>query len=187
MTLAQETDEKLVLFFQKGNNEAFETLVLRYKNSLYQYILSLVRDEATAGDLFQEVFIALFQRPQAYRPEGKFKAWLFVTARNRVFNFFRDNKQVFSLDGEEDREENPLYEKLPDTAPQPLEYLEEKEDLSRMRAALEQLPLRQQEIVKLRQEFSFQEIADLTGRPLGTVLADGHRAIKKLQELLNER
>jgi len=187
MELVQQTDENLVLLFQKGNNEAFETLVLRYKNSLYQYIVSLVRDEATAGDLFQEMFIAFFKRPQAYQPNGKFKAWLFVSARNRILNFLRDQKQLLSLDAENEDENVSLNDTLADDTPLPLEELEKEDTLSRLQAAIKQLPLRQQEIVNLRQEFSFQEIAELTHRPLGTVLADGHRAIKKLQQLLSEQ
>lgn len=81
------TDDELVLLFKSGSGEAFEELVYRYKNSLYQYIMTMVQDEGAAGDLFQEVFISLFKHADKYEPRGKFKSWLFLTARNRVLNF----------------------------------------------------------------------------------------------------
>lgn len=177
-------DDELIVQFQHGDKTAFEQLVYRYKNSLYQYILSLVKDEGAAGDLFQEVFISFFKHIDSYKAQGKFKAWLFLTARNKVINFWRDTRAAVSLDQTDEEGNAFLQELLPDNSPLPLENLTGQETLEQIRQAVDLLPARQREVLELRQYLSFQEIADMLKRPLGTVLADCHRAIKKMQQVL---
>ncbi len=178
------TDDELVLLFKSGSGEAFEELVYRYKNSLYQYIMAMVQDEGAAGDLFQEVFISFFKHADKYQPRGKFKSWLFLAARNKVLNFFRDRDPLASLDQTDEEGNAFLHDTLPDGAPSPLEGLAGRETEEEIRRASLALPQRQREMIYLRQYLSFKEIAELMDRPLGTVLADCHRAIKKMQHLL---
>ena len=182
--LNERTDDELVLLFKSGSGEAFEELVYRYKNSLYQYIMAMVQDEGAAGDLFQEVFISFFKHTDKYQPRGKFKSWLFLTARNKVLNFFRDRDLLASLDQTDEEGNAFLHDTLPDGAPSPLEGLAGRETEEEIRRASLALPQRQREMIYLRQYLSFKEIAELMDRPLGTVLADCHRAIKKMQHLL---
>lgn len=184
--LAQRTDDELVGLFKAGSGEAFETLVLRYKNQLYQYIMGMVQDEGAAGDLFQEVFLAFFKHADRYEARGKFKSWLFLTARNKVLNFFRDHGQLSSLDQTDEDGNEFLHETLPDGGRPLLDELTGRETLEQIRRAALKLSPSQREIVYLRQYMSFKEISQLLERPLGTVLADCHRAVKKLQQLLAE-
>ena len=175
----ERTDDELVLLFKSGSSDAFEELVYRYKNSLYQYIMAMVQDEGAAGDLFQEVFISLFKHADKYEPRGKFKSWLFLTARNRVLNFFRDRDKLASLDQTDEEGNAFLHDTLPDGQPSLLEELAGRETEEEIRRASLELPARQREMLYLRQYMSFKEIAQLLDRPLGTVLADCHRAVKK--------
>lgn len=62
------TDDELIADFVRGDALAFEELVLRYKNSLYQYILVMTGDEGAAGDLFQEVFLSVSKTHKNTRP-----------------------------------------------------------------------------------------------------------------------
>lgn len=183
----EQTDDQLVELFRAGNEKAFEELVYRYKNPLYQYIMSLVQDEGAAGDLFQEVFISFFKNVGKYESRGKFKSWLFLTARNRVFNFFRDRDKLSSLDQTDDDGNSVFHETLEDGQLAPLEELSGKEAEEMIRRASLQLPPRQREMIYLRQYLSFKEIAELLERPLGTVLADCHRAVKKMRQLLEKQ
>ena len=182
--MMDKTDDELVLLFKNGSNEAFEQLVFRYKNSLYQYILSMVQDEGAAGDLFQEVFLSFFRHAASYKAQGKFKSWLFLTARNKVFNYTRDQKKNTSLDQTDEEGNAFFHETLPDGAPHILEALSSKETEEMIRKAAEQLPPRQREVIYLRQYLSFKEMAELLGRPIGTVLADCHRGVQKMQQIL---
>ncbi len=181
--LNEYTDDDLVKLFAQGNQGAFEELLFRHKNGLYQYILSLVRDEGAAGDLFQEVFFALYNHAADFKEQGKVKAWLFATARNKSFNYLRDHKPVASLD-EQDEEGNEFWhDLLPDGEPTQLERLTQDETRARLRQLIATLSPQQQEVLYLRPYFSFQEIADMVHKPLGTVLADAHRAIQKMRKL----
>ena len=183
--LSQRTDDELMSLFGGGSNEAFETLVLRSQNALYQYIKSMVLDQGAAEDLFQEVFITLFQSADKYQAQGKFKAWLFLMARNKVLNYFRaQNKNTTSLDQTDEEGNAFLYDTLPDTSAPILDGLTQRETAQAVHRALEQLPERQREILILRQDMSFKEIAEMLGRPLGTILADSYRALAKLKQLL---
>ena len=183
----ERTDDQLVELFRAGNEKAFEELVYRYKNPLYQYIMSLVQDEGAAGDLFQEVFISFFKNVGKYESRGKFKSWLFLTARNRVFNFFRDRDKLSSLDQTDEEGNSVFHETLEDGQLAPLEELSGKEAEEMIRRASLQLPPRQREMIYLRQYLSFKEIAELLERPLGTVLADCHRTVKKMRQLLEKQ
>jgi len=183
--LTGKSDDELVLLFQKnGSDKAFEELVIRYKNSLYQYILSLVKDEGAAGDLFQEVFLSFFRHANSYSAQGKFKSWLFLTARNRILNHFRDNKQPLSLDQTDEDGNFVFYDTLGDDQPSLLDALSAQELAEQIRQVSLKLPPHQREVVYLRQYLSFKEIAEVVNRPLGTVLADCHRGIQKMQQLL---
>lgn len=178
------TDDELILDFVRGDALAFEELVLRYKNSLYQYISVMTGDEGAAGDIFQEVFLSVYKNAQKYQPQGKFKAWLFRLARNRVLNYFRDKDPLFSLDQTDEEGKEPLHEMLPSGEELPLEMLERAELAEEIRRASLALPPKQREIVYLRQYMSFKDIAQMLGLPLGTVLVTSHRAIKKMQSML---
>ena len=185
MNLSQRTDDELMSLFGSGSNEAFETLVLRHKNALYQYIKSMVVDEGATEDLFQEVFITLFQSAGKYQAQGKFKSWLFLMARNKILNYFRaQKKNTTSLDQTDEEGNAFLYDTLADGAPPVLDGMTQRETEQKIREAVEKLPERQREILLLRQDMSFKEIAEMLVRPLGTVLSDYHRALGKMRQIL---
>lgn len=182
--LKDYADDDLADLFKRGDSQAFEELVYRYKNPLYQYLMALVKDEGAAEDLFQETFISFFKQADKYEPRGKFKSWLFLAARNRALNFFRDRDKLFSLDRTAEDGNAVLADTTADETPSPLETLSGRETEEQIRRASLELPERQREMIYLRPYFSFKEIAQMLDRPLGTVLADCHRAVKKMQILL---
>lgn len=184
--MSQRSDDELVQGCQQGNSEDFNELVYRYKNDLYQYILALTRDEGAAGDIFQEVFLSFYRNIATYQPQGKLKSYLFTSARNRVLNYFRDQDKAVSLDGADTEENVPLQEQIASNEPTALENLEQAERLEQIRQAALALSPKQREVIYLKQSMTFQEIADMLQRPLGSVLADYHRGIRKMQERLQE-
>lgn len=185
--IQEQTDDELVQLFAHGDHQAFEKLVLRYKNSLYQYLKTLVNDEGTAGDLFQEVFISLFKHAADFRAEGKVKSWLFLAARNKAFNYLRDHKNQDSLDQTDEEGNEFLHETLSDGTLPALEQLASEEGAQRIRQVIEQLSPAQRETIYLRQYFAFKEVSEMLGRPLGTVLADFHRAVQKIRVQLQKQ
>ena len=182
----ERTDDELVRGCQQGDETCFNELVYRYKNDLYQYILALVKDDGAAGDIFQEVFLNFYRRVGEYQAQGKLKSYLFTAARNRVLNYFRDADKAVSLDDTDEEGNAYLQEGIAGKDPTPLEGLAQAEGLERIRLASLELPEKQREVVYLKQLMTFQEVAEMLARPLGTVLADYHRGIKKMQQLLTE-
>ena len=182
----QRSDDELVLGCQQGKEEDFNEIVYRYKNDLYQYILALTRDEGAAGDIFQEVFLSFYRRIDQYQPQGKLKSYLFTSARHRVLNYFRDQEKSLSLDDTDEEGNAYLHQQLEGKDLSPLENLTQREGLDRIRQASLALPPKQREVVYLKQIMTFQEMTELLQRPLGTLLADYHRGIRKMQELLKE-
>lgn len=182
--MSQRSDDELVQGCQQGKEEDFNELVYRYKNSLYQYILALTRDEGAAGDIFQEVFLGFYRRIGEYKPEGKLKSYLFTSARNRVLNYFRDQDKAISLDDTDEEGTPYLHQEVAGNDLSPLEGLAQAEGLEKIRMASLLLPPKQREAVYLKQLMTFQEMAEMLQRPLGSVLADYHRGIRKMQEVL---
>lgn len=185
--MSMRSDDELVVLFAQGQSDAFEELLLRHKNGLYQYIVSIVKDEGAAGDLFQEVFLALYTHAADFKAQGKVKSWLFLTARNKAFNYLRDHKADSSLD-EQDEEGNEFWhEVLPDGEATQLEQLARQENVEQIKQLIASLPPRQQEVLYLRPYFSFKEIAEMVNKPLGTVLADCHRGLEKIRKILMDQ
>lgn len=88
-TLQKMTDDALVALYSKGNNQAFDILLDRYKDKLYSYIYFVVRNEEQTEDLFQETFVKAIVTIQQgrYSADGKFGAWLTRIAHNLVIDF----------------------------------------------------------------------------------------------------
>jgi RNA polymerase sigma-70 factor (ECF subfamily) len=90
-TLTLATDNELIRLFQKGNNEALETLVNRHKDKLFTSILMLVKDKYVAEDLFQEVFFQIIDlfRSDVYNEEAGFLPWATRIAYNLCIDYNR--------------------------------------------------------------------------------------------------
>ena len=93
-TLNLRTDEELVALFMSGNNEAFDELLQRYQEKLYNYILYIVRNNDVADDIFQETFVKVIVslRQGRYKETGRFYAWLTRIAHNMLIDQFRFEK-----------------------------------------------------------------------------------------------
>lgn len=185
------TDAELVKKVREGDSDSFEVLMGRYKEPVYGYILSLVRSEDAAGDIFQEVFIKVFKNIGGYREEGKFGAWLYRLASNLAMDHFRKTGRLaiaeLSLDQDSgDEEGDGLHSRIASSEPTPEQHYAGRENAAILRAALDRLPPEQKEVLLLREfsQMTFQEISDALGVPLGTVLARGSRAVKKLRSML---
>lgn len=88
------SDEQLVAAYASGNNEAFDTLLLRHKGRLFNYIFQMVRDRDVADDIFQETFVKAITtiKQGRYNDLGKFSAWITRIARNLAIDSFRQRK-----------------------------------------------------------------------------------------------
>lgn len=171
--LTLHTDEELVALFVSGCNEAFDELLLRYKDRLYSYISYIVRNNDMADDLFQETFVKAIMtlRQGRYKENGRFYAWLTRIAHNLLIDQFRNERNEALVYDEEDSE--TVWQEVAMMADGYREYeLINEQVLTDVRVLMDKLPDNQREVVYMRfyQDLSFKEIADITGVSINTAL-----------------
>ncbi|MBN8589384.1 MAG: sigma-70 family RNA polymerase sigma factor [Rhodothermia bacterium] len=187
--LLQMSDEDLMAEFQNGRVEAFEILVHRYKDPLSNYIYRFLGDMKECEDLLQETFLRVYRNRHSYRRIAKYSTWLYTIAGNLARSEYRKRKRrrVYSLqsvnrDDEEYEVEIPDETYLPDLQTESL--LQDKF----VQETLKQIPDEFREVVVLRdiQQLSYEEIAEITGLPMGTVKSRINRGRTKLQQMLKD-
>ena len=186
MDLSLEEDATLVMLVARGDAPALEELYKRYSHSVYGMAFSLLRDQSTAEDVSQEVFVALWRRAGRFDPErGIFRHWFLHLAHNRVIDEIRKRKRV-SLHSADKTPEDVEYqlESPANTADQAITAVM----FGSAAEALKALPEAQRTAVVMAylEGATQQEIATRTGVPLGTVKTRLRLGLIKLREQLSE-
>jgi len=185
-------DRKLVASAKKGESKAFETLLKKYRKSVYYMLLKMVKNADDAEDLTQEAFAKAFNSIEKFDSKYAFSTWLFRIATNNTIDLIRKRRvQTVSIDApiEGDDGSNMTID-VKDEDLNPNEELLKKQRSRYLHMAIEKLPEKYRILVELRyfKEFSYEEIANELQIPLGTVKAQLFRARELLnQELKNIR
>jgi RNA polymerase sigma-70 factor, ECF subfamily len=163
-----------------GDLAAFEELVELYRLDVYRVAARIVGPDE-ADDVTQDAFLRAFHKLDTFRGES-FRAWLLRITHNRALNVVaRRTPEPVDPAGQEERQE--------DEAPprqDPARSLEESERRARLALKLEQLRPAHRSVLVLRdlEGFSYEEIAEITDSPLGSVKGRLHRAREELIEIL---
>ena len=183
------TDDELVMLYAKGNNEAFDTLLDRYKSKLYTYIYLTVHDEILAEDFFQETFVKVILHIQGHRynPNGKFQAWLTRIAHNLIIDYYRQKAGECVVPSE-----NMGYDLLNNSNladPSHETKLVSEQTLSDVKTLYMMLPQPQSEVVYMRYycNMSFKEIADNLNISINTALGRMRYAIINMRRMATEK
>lgn len=184
-------EQSLIASAQRGNLNAFNELVLAYQDQVYNLAYRIMSDPASAADAAQEAFVSAYQHIDGFRGEypSSFKSWLMRIVSNACYDELRRRKRhpITSFeDFEVDEEANPA---LVSEGEGPEEYIE-REEMSRViQAGIQTLPPDQRVTLVLSdvQGFSYDEIAEATDAPLGTVKSRLARARGKLRDYLREQ
>lgn len=186
--LNQLTDEQLVAAYAKGSNEAFDVLLSRHSERIFNYIQHIVKDSALADDIFQETFVKAITtiKQGRYTETGKFGAWLSRIAHNLVIDNFRQEKSenTFSADNDDvdifNRREL-ADENIEDT------LINEQIHID-VRRIMESLPQSQREVLEMRfyQDMSFKEIAEATGVSINTALGRMRYAVMNMRRIADK-
>lgn len=178
-------DEELVSLFCAGQNEAFDELLLRYKDRLYSYISYIVKNNDVADDLFQETFVKaiITLRQGKYHESGKFYAWLTRIAHNLLIDQIRSERNE-NLSYHQD-EENNLRDQTSILVFNRENEMVQEQMLKEVKLMVDKLPNSQREVVFMRyyQDLSFKEIADITGVSINTALGRMHYAVKNMKRM----
>lgn len=187
--LSEISDENLVKAYAVGDNDAFDTLLKRHQERIFNYIFRIVKNEDTANDIFQETFVKAIQtiRMGKYTENGKFPAWISRIAHNLIIDFYRQERagNVQSTDISEvdlfnrkEFSENTIEDSM--VADQI------REDI---RNLITQLPMLQRQVLSMRyyDNLSFKEIAEMTGVSINTALGRMRYAIINLRRIAAEK
>ncbi|PSM32174.1 RNA polymerase sigma factor [Haliangium sp. UPWRP_2] len=180
-----------MLRFRSGDVRAFEILLQRHRQSIYEFVLRSVGtyNTAQAEDLTQETFLRVVKQAGSYEPRSKFTTWLFTLARNLCIDASRRRKhrKAQSLDAP-DEEGHSLLDRTSDGG-MPVDRQAVSTELrARMERAIEELPEDQREVFLMREsaDLSFKEIADVIGISENTVKSRMRYALEKLRASLDE-
>jgi RNA polymerase sigma-70 factor (ECF subfamily) len=183
------SDEKLMLAFKAGEVRAFEQLVQRHRQPVFNFLLRLTGEPTRAEDLLQETWLKVVRGARGYEAKARFTTWLFTLARNLALDSARRERlrKAQSLD-EPAGEGRALGESLPAGDPQPDRAAADAALRPVLQAALARLPTEQLEVFLLREYhgISFKEIASITGVPENTVKSRMRYALEGLRRTLAE-
>lgn len=183
-------DYELVQQAVRGNQQAYASLLDRYRQSVYHTMYRMVRNSEDATDLTMEAFGKAFCSLVSYVPRHAFSTWLFKIAINNCIDHIRRKRlMLLSLDESSELEtENEFGDSLRDRGRNPEEQFIRKQRLDSMRRALMQLDRKYRLMLEMRyfEELSYDEIAAEMNLPLGTVKAQLFRAKELLCELLQK-
>ena len=187
-TLSTLADGELIQSALAGRETSFEELVRRYQRPIAGYVYRMVGDYDAALDLTQEVFIKVYNSLKRYRSEFKFSTWIYKIAHNAAIDHLRrhavrEQALTSGIDGER-REISIESRRLT-----PEQESESKERRSEIEAVVQLLPTPYRELIVLRhsQDLSYDEIAEVTGLPLGTVKNRLFRAREAMRDQLLQR
>lgn len=161
---------KLVKQLQNGNMEVFDSIYNETKTAVYYVILSILKDKSLSEDIMQETYLKALEKIHSFKPKYGFTSWIVTIARNLSINTYNKRKRELSFDPNIDeyifgREESVSEKQL--IIKEMMEYLDTEH--------------REILIMKILGNMKHREIAEILGKPLGTVTWMYNEAISKLK------
>ena len=184
-------DALLVKAFQKGDTKAFDELVIKHKDRIFNLCYRFLGAYEEANDSAQEAFVKAYGSLNTFRLDSAFSTWLYRIAVNTCKNklgsaAYRAKQKTVSLDNPGKNEDDPWPVEIQNGTPSPLTRMEEKEKMALVQKALDTLPTEFKMVVTLRdvEGLSYEDIAEITGLHLGTVKSRIARARTELRNKL---
>ena len=184
-------DAALIQSFLYGKKGAFDDLVLRHQDRVFNLCYRFFGDHSEANDMAQEIFIKVYRSMGSFRFESGFSTWLYRiavnTCRNRLKSMdYRFKKMVGSINGKQNPGMDDTVREFPDESHSPASRLEAKERSSLIQQSIDGLSSDKKTVVILRdiEGLSYEEIAGITGFSLGTVKSKLSRARLALRKKL---
>lgn len=168
------SESEILTLVQKGDREAYQEIVVRHMRSAYYLALAFVHNHQDALDLSQEAFIKAFRKIKKFDTKRPFFPWFYRILKNLCIDHYKHRRRL---------NEVPL---------ENVRVLEVEHEDREMKKALwkgiDELPDEQKEIIVLRyfQQLSYQEIAEILDKPIGTVMSSLYYAKKRLKGIVGK-
>ena len=175
------TDLELVDFVKAGERKAYSTLVRRHQKAVLRLCVRFMKDLSTVEDVVQDAFIKAYERIASFEGRSSFKSWLFQIAVNTAKNKLRDNRSAT-------RDTMDIFDMQLGVAAVAETTLVHGSVADLLHKFVDELPPRQRTALMLRvyEDLSFKEIADIMECPYDTAKANYRHALMKLKTDLEE-
>lgn len=177
----KELEIKLIKKARQGDTRAFEQLIKKHESKIYNLLLGMSGNSASAEDLFQETFLTAWRKIKTFRGESDFSTWLYRIAFNNVLMKRRKKKKINTVSID-----TPIFiagketsrDFADDWSKRPAASLENDELKSRISKAIKALPEKYRKILILRdvEDLSNEEVAGILKISLSSVKSRLHRA-----------
>jgi RNA polymerase sigma-70 factor (ECF subfamily) len=180
-------DAVLVKNYISGDESALASLINRHQSKIYGFIYSKIGDRDLSDDIFQDTFIKVIKtlKTSSYNEEGKFLPWVMRIAHNLVVDHFRKAKK---MPFQRETEEYSIFNYMTDNSLNIEGQIITAQVESDLAKLLDELPADQKEVLVMRmyQDLSFKEIADLTGVSINTALGRMRYALLNLRKIIEK-
>jgi RNA polymerase sigma-70 factor (ECF subfamily) len=180
-------DADLVSNYINGDENALAVLIKRHQSKIYGFIYSKVTDRDISDDIFQDTFIKVIKtlKSNSYNEEGKFLPWVMRISHNLIVDHFRRNKKMPMY---RETEEFSIFSIMTDNSPNIENRIITEQVENDLKRLIMELPDDQKEVLQMRiyQDLSFKEIADLTGVSINTALGRMRYALMNLRKVIDK-
>jgi RNA polymerase sigma-70 factor (ECF subfamily) len=175
-----DPDRELAERFRTCDRDAFDQIVRRHQKGVWRLVHRYLRNDADASDVTQQVFVRAFKGLVSFRGQSSVRSWLYRIAINCALSWIRDHRRETASEIAEDA--------LTEPHPGP-ERIAGDQDNAQLRAAIELLPRKQKLVLELRvfDDLSFREVAELADCSENTAKVNFHYAVKRLRDILGDK
>lgn len=181
--LPPQTISEILNQLAQGDDKVATRLYRHYHGFLFAYIRHRIPDDAGAEDVAHDVFLSVFQKPQAFAGQSKFSTWLCGIAKFKMADWWRKQKREFPVDDVEDE----VLQAEPDPNWDFVARLESKQDAEAVRLCIDKLSVDQREAVFwiFYQDEGLEKVAQHQNCPVGTVKSRLSTVRKRMQNCLS--
>jgi len=180
--MAFADDGDLINRFKGGELSAFEDVVRKYQDRVYNLCRYMIQDAHDAQDAAQDVFLKAYRNLKTFKPDASLYTWLYRIAVNTCLDYKKKSRP-------EQAEDESVIDDLTSTEPSPEQRYQSKEIGQAIQLALQKLPesLRAAIVLKEIEDLSYEEIAEVLHTSIGTVKSRVSRAREELRRLLRKK
>ncbi|HSI72683.1 MAG TPA: sigma-70 family RNA polymerase sigma factor [Fimbriimonas sp.] len=188
MQKVQSEDSILIERFQRGDKQAFDTLVQKHQARAYQYAFRLTRNPDDAADVVADAFVRVYRALQTFKGDSAFTTWLYRIETNCFLDMRKKKnaRPTTSLDSALNLGDGEVELQVEDHSPTAQDEAERSQRMSAVEEAVQRLPEYQRAMIIMyhAESMSYEEIADSLNLPIGTVKSRLNRARLSLRQLL---
>jgi RNA polymerase sigma-70 factor (ECF subfamily) len=186
-------DIRLIEEFTRDERAAFNKIVLKYQDMVFNVCIKMLRDRDDALDVSQEVFISLYRHLKEFRQESLLSTYLYRICMNMCKNRLRSRARLsrnvaYSIDSPVETEHGPIRREIDSGTPTPRDETSDKERRKVVRDTVDSLKTEYKEIIVLKEfeQLKYKEIAAILGIDIGTVKSRLARARAELKQKLKD-